>query len=93
MKKWLWPVLVFLAIAVGFYPLAYLLFDMRMGLLATKPASLLDNNLYTTLFYVHISFGGLSLFIGWSQFLKRFRNKFLKWHRRNRQALPDLRLD
>lgn len=71
----------FFAIAIGLYPIAYLVSDMRMGLLATKPEELLSSRVWNALFHVHIFFGGLSLLAGWSQFIKKIRNKNLGLHR------------
>jgi len=34
-----------------------------------------------TAFYTHISLGGVALLTGWSQFIKSWRNKYLKIHR------------
>jgi hypothetical protein len=80
-KKALWALFVFLAVGVGFYPLAYLFSDMRGGLLGTKPATLLQNSVWKAFFYTHISLGGVALLTGWSQFLPRFRARHLDLHR------------
>jgi len=79
MKKILWGIFIFFAVVIGVYPLAYLFFDMSQGFLAGKTD--LKDQLWPFAFYVHISFGGLALFIGWLQFVNAFRNKYLKWHR------------
>lgn len=81
MKKFTWIIFVFLAIAIGLYPLAYGFLDMSRGLLGTKPAGLLVDNLWRLFFYLHISFGAVAMLSGWSQFAARFRNRHLKWHR------------
>jgi uncharacterized membrane protein len=80
-KKAAWALFIFLAVGVGLYPLAYLLFDMKGGLLATKPADLLQNRAWQVFFYTHISLGGVALLTGWSQFMPRFRARHLDLHR------------
>lgn len=80
-KKAAWALFIFLAVGVGLYPLAYLLFDMRGGLLGTKPADLLQNRLWQAFFYTHIAMGGVALLAGWSQFMPRFRARHLPLHR------------
>ena len=80
-KKAAWALFIFLAVGVGLYPLAYLLFDMRGGLLATKPAGLWQNTAYRSFFYTHIALGGVALLAGWSQFMPRFRARHLELHR------------
>jgi len=71
-----------LAIAIGFYPLLYLLGPRDMGLLSTKSEQLLQSPLWNSAFYGHITFGGISLLTGWTQFSRELRRRFLKWHRR-----------
>lgn len=73
--------LAFFAIAVGLYPVAYLVSDMKLGLLATKPSELLSSQRWSVLFQVHIFFGGISLLAGWSQFIRKIRNKYIGLHR------------
>lgn len=81
MKKIRWGVFVFFAIAIGCYPLAYLLFDMSPGLLSSKTEEVLSSDLWKLEFYQHILFGGVALLTGWSQFSKTWRTKFLTTHR------------
>jgi hypothetical protein len=76
-----WGVLIFFAIGIGVYPAMYLLVDMGQGLLASKPPEVLQSKVWNTAFYLHIIFGGVSLLLGWSQFLKKFRNRNLSFHR------------
>jgi uncharacterized membrane protein len=51
------------------------------GLLQSKPAELLRSPIWHTAFYLHISFGGLALLIGWTQFSKKLRGRYLNVHR------------
>lgn len=77
-----WIIFVTLAIVIGIYPIFYLLEGFRsQGFLSTKALNLRQSVPYLILFYTHITFGGLSLLIGWSQFSERFRRKYLQTHR------------
>lgn len=76
-----WFVFAFLAIGVGLYPLLYLFVDGNFGLLASKSDELLENRLWNIGFYGHIFFGGVALAIGWVQFNKKLREKYLSKHR------------
>jgi uncharacterized membrane protein len=80
-KKAAWALFIFLAVGVGLYPLVYLLFDMKGGLLGTKPAELLQSRVWQAFFYTHITLGGVALLTGWSQFMPRFRARHLELHR------------
>jgi hypothetical protein len=80
-NKVAWVVFVFLAIGIGLYPLVYLFASDDFGLLMNKSNELLASVLWKTAFYGHISFGGLALLVGWSQFVKKWRMQHLKWHR------------
>ena len=80
-KKLLIPIFIFFAIAISFYPLAYVFADMRMGLLASKSAKLLSDGIWRFGFYTHILLGGLALLSGCTQFLPKLRQKRLALHR------------
>jgi len=80
-NKVAWVVFIFLAIGIGLYPLAYLLASDDFGVLLSKSSDLRANSVWKTAFYGHISFGGIALLVGWSQFLKRLRAKRLQLHR------------
>ena len=80
-KIW-WVLIAFFAIAIGSYPLIYAFVDMHdKGLLQSKPVQLLHNPVWKSFFYVHISFGGLALLTGWSQFSDKWRRRNLNLHR------------
>lgn len=81
-NKFAWVAFGMLAIAIGFYPLLYLLGGRDMGLLATKPNEILSSTLWNVAFYGHITFGGISLLAGWTQFSRELRRRYLRWHRR-----------
>lgn len=76
-----WPLVVFFALGVGLYPLVYVFTDMSNNLLGTKTAELLQNTFWNVSFYTHIFVGGVALFIGWLQFVKRLREKNIRIHR------------
>ena len=77
-----WIIAAILAVAIGIYPIIYLIIDMESnGLLASKGQELLSTTIYNLGFYIHISLGGLALLIGWTQFSKKWRAKYLKRHR------------
>ncbi len=81
MKTFGWAVFIFFAIGIGLYPFAYLIFDMRYGLLGTKTAELLSSHAWNLAFKTHIFVGAVSMLVGWSQFSKKIRNKNLSLHR------------
>ncbi len=82
LKHLLWAVFGLFALGVGFYPLTYYLVDMHgKGLFSTKPAELLANTVWYTAFYMHITFGGIALLTGWTQFSRNIRDRYLNFHR------------
>jgi len=77
-----WIPFVFLAMATGLYPLIYYLVDMHdKGFLTNKPAALQADPVWHLAFYTHISFGGIALLSGWSQFSAKWRSRRLELHR------------
>ncbi len=81
-QKLLYFFFALFCIGVGLYPLAYLSSGFReQGVLDSKSQKLLMSNAYLAAFYLHISSGALALLTGWSQFLKSWRNKHLRFHR------------
>lgn len=71
LKNLPWIPFAFFAIAVGLYPLRYYFVDMHgQGLWASKTNELLENVIWHTAFYIHITFGGIALLTGWTQFSK-----------------------
>ncbi|PTX61446.1 CubicO group peptidase (beta-lactamase class C family) [Kordia periserrulae] len=82
MKKIAWLIIIYLCMYIGiFRPLKYFLADGPIDLLTSKPDKVLNSVIYMTAFYIHITFGGIALLIGWIQFIKKFRDKFRKAHR------------
>lgn len=81
MKKLAWLIFIGLCVFISVYPIKYFLADEPIALLSTKPDEVLNSALYMTAFYIHITFGGIALFVGWIQFIGKFRKKFMKAHR------------
>ncbi|MDT7833399.1 DUF2306 domain-containing protein [Flavobacteriaceae bacterium S356] len=81
MKKLAWIVFGALSILISFYPFTYYLADEPVALLLSKSAELLSSNVYNIFFYTHITFGGIALLIGWLQFSKKLRRKYMNLHR------------
>ena len=82
LKTLLWIVFALLAINVGLYPAVYYFVDMHgKGLWASKTNELIANTAWHTAFYMHITFGGVALLTGWTQFSKRLRDRYTNTHR------------
>lgn len=81
MKVLKWVLFGFFAIGVGLYPIIYLITKTRFGLLLSKPDELLASQVWNTLFYQHIIFGGVALLTGWTQFSAHLRRTRLALHR------------
>ncbi len=81
-NKFTWVAFGALAIIIGLYPLLYWVSDDKIGLLTSKSDALLAEPLWQLAFYGHISFGGIALLCGWTQFSKALRRDYLNWHRR-----------
>lgn len=78
-----WVLFVFFAIGIGLYPYVYMLSDVlaENGLLAQKSEDVKSNIVWAFQFKTHIYLGGIALLTGWSQFIKKWRNKKLSFHR------------
>jgi uncharacterized membrane protein len=82
LRNWPWVPFALLAIGVGLYPSIYYLTDMNnMGLLQGKSIALKNSISWHTLFYVHITFGGIAMLTGWTQFSARLRARYMPAHR------------
>lgn len=81
-KKGLWILFATFALLIGLYPMIYFLTDRKFGLLSSKSVELLSNTCWNIGFYTHIIFGGIALFIGWTQFSPKMRNKQMALHRK-----------
>jgi len=77
-----WIPFAFFAIVIGLYPLTYYLLNTdHFGLFHQKPIQLVRNFYWHTAFYIHITFGGIALLTGWTQFSQRLRYKYINAHR------------
>ena len=76
-----WIIFIFFAVCIGLYPFLYFVIDLSDGFLSSKAPALLQSTIWQSAFNVHILFGGIAMLTGWSQFSKKIRNKFLKFHR------------
>lgn len=80
-NKFAWVAFGLLAITIGFYPLLYYLGPSDMGILGSKSEDLLSDTSWYITFYGHITFGGISLLTGWTQFSRALRRRYIDWHR------------
>jgi uncharacterized membrane protein len=81
-KTFLWVLFALCALGVGFYPAIYYLVDMHgNGLWASKSPELLSSAAWHTAFYMHITFGGIAMLTGWTQFSQKLRSRYLSAHR------------
>jgi len=82
LKHLLWTVFGLAALGIGFYPLIYYLVDMHgKGLWSGKTPELLADTAWHSAFYIHITFGGIAMLTGWTQFSPRIRNAYTSTHR------------
>jgi hypothetical protein len=82
LKTLVWIVFAILALSIGFYPLYYYIPDMHIkGLLANKPHELVVSTVWHTAFYIHITFGGIAMLTGWTQFIQKLRDRYVNTHR------------
>lgn len=83
-NKVAWFVFAFMAIGVSMYPLVYIyqaFQEGEFGLRQSKALDLLASSIWNFGFYGHISFGGIALLTGWSQFSSKLRKNRLNLHR------------
>ncbi len=79
-KRVLYFLLVSTAIIIGLYPFLVLSSGASFDLLKIKEKVVLDNVLWSIGFYTHVTFGGIALLIGWTQFSKKLRVRNIKVH-------------
>lgn len=81
-KTLTWIAFAILALSIGGYPLIYYITDMHgKGLWASKTNELIANAAWHTAFYMHITFGGIAMLTGWTQFSQKLRDRYLNTHR------------
>jgi hypothetical protein len=81
-KTFAWILFALLALSIGVYPTVYYVLDMHgQGLWASKTKELLESTAWHTAFYIHITFGGIAMLTGWTQFSQKIRDRYLNTHR------------
>lgn len=70
---------VLLSIGIGLYPLQYILANEPFGVLQDR--ALLNSAIWKWAFYQHVTFGGLAMLFGFTQFSKKIRDKYRSFHR------------
>lgn len=81
-KTFTWVIFAILALAIGAYPAIYYIKDMHgQGLWASKTNELIADTAWHTAFYIHITFGGIAMLTGWTQFIQKLRDNYLNVHR------------
>lgn len=83
LKKLLFIIIVVLALFTGLlFPSIYLFVEEKYTFLNSKIPEVTNNLIWKISFICHISFGGLSLVIGWIQFVEKLRKKSSILHRK-----------
>lgn len=82
LQKIKWSVLVFFALSISLFGLTYFSFNPSMGLLSAKPAELVQDFLYRTVFYLHIAGGAIALTVGVFALMPKMRRKNISLHRK-----------
>jgi uncharacterized membrane protein YozB (DUF420 family) len=73
---------VALIFLVALIPINYLThYDRNAGFLELKPDEVIADMIWNAGFYTHIVTGGISLVIGWIQFLPKLRQRYVRFHR------------
>lgn len=77
-----WPrfVVAFFALAIGLYPIAYLLVPESIPFWSSKSA-VRQETWWRIAFYAHILGGGVAMLVGWTQFWPQWRTRYLPLHR------------
>lgn len=81
MKAIIWIIFGGLCVIFSTYPIQYFLAEEPIALLSTKSPELLNSLRYNISFYAHITFGGIALLVGWIQFSKKLKARYLNLHR------------
>lgn len=74
--------IIILIFFVSAYPfINYVGITEKEGFLTLKSDETFNNVLWKAGFYLHIILGALALFIGWTQFIKKWQINYIKTHR------------
>jgi uncharacterized membrane protein len=79
--KFLWILIIILALLVGYIPIDYLINGISEGYLELKSLDVLKSKIWWIFLYTHIVSGGISILIGWIQFSKSLQKKRISLHR------------
>lgn len=80
MKVALRLLLLLLSVTISLYALSFLDFQVK-GILYAKLEGIWRQSWYRLAFYTHVTFGGLALLVGPTQFWRRIRQRYLRVHR------------
>jgi len=81
MKNIGWFIFGLMAISIGLYPSMYFIMGRDFGVFNSKTNEVLADLGWNSAFYLHITLGGIALFVGWPQFNKKLRTTRLNLHR------------
>ena len=73
--------IILLAIGISAYALAFMIPEMKFGLLNSKSPELLNNMVWRVGLFCHVLFGVLALLSGSTQFISNLRSKYIGLHR------------
>lgn len=76
-----WGMITLMALAIAGFTVIYFDFRPDTFFLGTKPVFLVQDPVWRTAFYIHITSSMLCLALGPFQFLQGWRKKHLRWHR------------
>ena len=80
-KKVFWVLFVLLAALMGIYPFIFYVLKIPFGIMTVKPALTLVKIEWRIPFHVHIVMGAIAILTGWVQFIRKWREGNLKFHR------------
>lgn len=79
--KFLWVIVVLLALLVGYIPVSYLMYGVAEGYLELKSQAAIGSKVWWFFLYTHMIWGGLAIVIGWIQFNRYLQNRHTGLHR------------
>lgn len=80
MRTWPRILIAFFAVAIGLYPVVYLLAPASIPFWSSKSA-VRQETWWLIAFYAHILGGGVAMLVGWTQFWPQWRARHLALHR------------
>jgi uncharacterized membrane protein len=79
--KFLWAIIVILALLVGYLPINYLINGINEAYLELKSKETLGSTAWYSFLYFHMISGGMAILTGWIQFNQNIREKWTNTHR------------